>query len=136
MLDLATNGKVARGAAMAVVVDALSMAQDFRNNGIRFLSAHTIRLFQISWQNCRAEVRVGASRLADQAVVATVFACSAPVGYGTGRPFRSIEQQLADRCLDSIALSRRSGGAVAGYEKTWPGCRGLCLRLVASVRRF
>ena len=45
-----------RGAAMAVIVDASSKAQAFRvTMEFALLSAHTIRLFQIFWQNCRAE---------------------------------------------------------------------------------
>ena len=123
MLDLATNGKamasrLGDGGDRRCIVDGTSLS---RHEGIRFVVGpdDTVVPDLLAKLPGRG-LWVGASRpLVDQAVAVNRFSRAARRRVTAPDDLSDrIERQLTDRCIDLVALSRRAGNAVAGYEKT------------------
>ena len=123
MLDLATNGKAMAsrrgdGGGRRCIVDGTSLS---RQEGIRFVVGPDEQVVPDLLAKLPGRgLWVGASRpLVDQAVEGNRFSHSARRRVTAPYDLSDrIEQQLTDRCVDLVALSRRAGDAVAGYEKT------------------
>ena len=123
MLDLATNGKamasrLGDGGDRRCIVDGTSLS---RHEGIRFVVGpdDTVVPDLLAKLPGRG-LWVGANRpLVDQAVAGNRFSRAARRQVTAPDDLSDrIEQQLMDRCVDLVALSRRAGDTVAGYEKT------------------
>ena len=137
MLDLATNGKAmasrrSDGGNRRCIVNGTSLS---RHNGIRFVVGPEDAVVPDLLAKLPGRgLWVGASRLlVDEAVVGNRFSRAARQRVTVPEDLSDrIEQQLTNRCLDLVALSRRAGAAVAGYEKTraWlsEGCVSVLLQ--------
>lgn len=139
MLDLATNGKAAAARSgdsshRRCIVDGTSLS---RLEGIRFVVGPDDEIVPDLLAKLPGRgLWIGASRpLVDRAVAGNRFSRAARRRvFAPDDLSDRIERQLMDRCIDLLALSRRAGEAVAGYEKTraWLSEGGASVLLQAS----